>query len=131
MIYIDTTALVRLVIRHPETPLLCAWMRTNRDQAFLFSSISRQEIRDNLPAATEAIRTRTREVFACPQLIEVQSDGLVRDTAKDLVTTDFGHTRAIHLATIIPFQARIDSILSYDIELLTAAARLGIAPQAL
>lgn len=129
MIYIDTTALVKLIVHDSETERLRAWRGRYHDRDALFSSISRAEIRQAFPCATDVVRQRIREVLGCPKLIEIQPEGSIEDVARGLMVEGaLKHAQAVHLATIVLFRRKVESILSYDIQLLSAAARLGIDP---
>lgn len=125
MIYLDTSALVKLVRREPETDDLADWLDARADTLLASSAIAEVE----LPRALR--RTEPELVAAVPALLEriarYEIDELVRRTAAAYSSPDLRSLDAIHLATAhAVFAGALVSFVSYDKHLLTAAEHLGI-----
>ena len=120
-IYLDSSAIVKLVIREPESTALRRYLRPKRP--VLSSALARTEVlRALLPAGDEAV-ARGRIVLQRLDLVRVNdrvlnAAGLLRPLA--LRSLD-----AIHLATAQEIGHALTAIVTYDDRMVTAAKHLG------
>jgi uncharacterized protein len=121
-LYVDSSALVKLVIEEPESIALEAYL--HRDAVLATSRIALVEV----PRATalanpsEEVRKETARLLQACLLVAV-SDRVLRDaaaiTSRDVRTLD-----AIHLATALYVEA--EELIAYDRRLLTASEARGV-----
>jgi uncharacterized protein len=115
--YLDSSAIVKLVVVEPESAALRRYLRRRRP--LVSSALARAEVtRAMLPLGDEALR-RSREVLARIELIRI-SDRILGAAGihepVELRTLD-----AIHLATAAALGADLARIVTYDARLRTAA----------
>jgi predicted nucleic acid-binding protein len=116
-LYVDSSALVKLVIEEPESTALEAYLP--RDAVLATSRIALVEV----PRATalanpsEEVRQETARLLQACLLVAV-SDRVLRDAAA-ITSREVRTLNAIHLATALHVEA--DDLIAYDRRLLTAA----------
>lgn len=117
--YLDSSALVKLVIAEPESAALRRHLR--RRAALVASALVRTEVvRAVLPHGDGAI-ARANDVLALVDLVRVNDQILRR--AGTLVPPELRSLDAIHLATVLHLQRDVSSLVTYD-DRMTAAARV-------
>lgn len=122
--YLDTSALVKLVVAEPETDALLTWI--DRTQGELVSSdLCRTELLRAVRRAAPELTLRSREVLDALTLIGVTTQ-LFEEAARldppGLRTLD-----AIHLAVALDLGDELESMVTYDERLAEAAAAYGVA----
>lgn len=124
--YVDSSALVKLVIEEPESAALRRFLR--RRSPLVASALVRTEVvRAVLPHGDAAV-ARAQVVLSLLDLIRV-NDHLLR-AAGTLLPPELRSLDAIHLATVVHLQRDVGSLVTYD-ERMTAAARsLKLRPAA-
>ena len=119
--YIDSSALVKLAVREPESAALRRYLARRRP--LVSSALARTEVvRALLPLGPDAIR-RGRDVLARVDLIRINDR--VLDAAGLLVPLELPSLDAIHLASAGQFGSDLRALVTYDERLATAAASLG------
>ena len=119
--YIDSSGLVKLAVREPDSDALRRYLRRRRP--LVSSALARTEVsRALLPLGLEAIR-RGRDVLARIDLVRVNDR--VLDSAGAMLPADLGTLDAIHLATAQQLGADLARIVTYDKRTATAAESLG------
>ncbi len=124
LLYVDSSALVKLVVEEPESGAL---MRRLRDQTNLVSSavavveVERAARRTSSDATTVA---RAREVMAAVHLLAV--DGPVLERAAGLGPLTLRTLDAIHLASALSIRDDLDAVVVYDDRLAAAAGAAGL-----
>jgi predicted nucleic acid-binding protein len=120
--YFDSSALVKLVVREPESPALRAFMR--RRPARASCAFARVEVlravRHHGPAATG----RARQIVERVELVRL--DDVLLDAAARLPIEPLRSLDAIHLAAAQRLGSDLSVLVSYDERMLAAARRLGI-----
>ncbi len=122
--YIDTSALVKLVVAEPETQALRSWM-AKVDQDFVASDLVRTEL---IRAVRRVVPDRTllaREVIDSVTLVEVTSAVLA--AAGRLNPPELRSLDAIHLAAAIDLGDDLVGLVTYDDRLAEAAKANGVA----
>lgn len=125
-IYLDSSALVKLAVREPESGALRRYLRRRRP--LVSSSVARTEVaRALLPLGPDAIR-RGQDVLARVDLVRVNDR--VLNAAGALLPEELRSLDAIHLATAQQLGADLARIVTYDERMATAAKELGFAVSA-
>jgi predicted nucleic acid-binding protein len=124
-LYLDSSALVKLVQREPESEPLRTYLRTHRRDDRVSSELARVEvIRSVLRGGPPAI-AHARRQLARLYLVAIDRDVLER--AATLVPTTLVRTvDAIHLATAELIGAELRAVVTYDQRMVLVAASLGL-----
>lgn len=122
--YLDTSALVKLVVAEPQTDALRTWL----------AAVPREPVSSDL-ARTELLRAvrcvapdrllRARQVLGTVTLVGV-STALFEEAAR-LDPTVLRTLDAIHLAAALDLGDDLDAVVTYDDRLADAALANGIA----
>jgi predicted nucleic acid-binding protein len=119
--YVDSSALVKLAVREPESAALRRYLARRRP--LVSSALARTEVvRALLPLGPDAIR-RGRDVLARLDLLRI-NDRLL-DAAGHLAPADLRSLDAIHLASAEQFGSDLRAFVTYDERLATAARDRG------
>jgi predicted nucleic acid-binding protein len=119
--YVDSSALVKLAVREPESAALRRYLARRRP--LVSSALARTEVgRALLPLGPDAIR-RGRDVLARLDLLRI-NDRLL-DAAGLLAPADLRSLDAIHLASAEQFGSDLRAFVTYDERLATAARDRG------
>jgi predicted nucleic acid-binding protein len=120
--YVDSSALVKLAAREPESAALRRYLARRRP--LVSSALARTEVmRALLPLGSEAAR-RGREVVARVELLRVNDR--ILDAAGDMVPSDLRSLDAIHLASAEALGSDLRGFVTYDERLANAAAGRGL-----
>ena len=121
VIYLDSSALVKLVVTEPESSALVEFLRSRSDRvssAVALAEVPRALRRGGFGANE---RRRSRDVMARIALVDVDRRILAAAAALDppgLRTLD-----AIHLATALAVREDLEALVTYDRRLAAAAER--------
>lgn len=119
--YLDSSAIVKLAIREPESLALRRYLRTRRP--LVFSALARTEVlRALLAAGDEAVR-RGRDVLQRLDLVRVNDRILI--AAGLLLPSELRSLDAIHLATAQQLGQDLKVLVTYDDRMADAARQLG------
>ena len=121
MLYLDSSAIVKLVAREPETPQLVEVVRA--DPEVVSSALAWTEVIRAVRRARGRI-ARAREVLEGIALVPID-DGIIRGAA-DLAPVGLRTLDALHIATALSLGEDITSLVTYDDRLAEAAATAGI-----
>lgn len=123
MVYLDSSALVKLVVREPESRALRAYLR--REPERLSCGLARTEVLRALrplgPAAVEMARRLLRTIDL------VRLDDTLLDAAGMLEPLTLRSLDAIHLAAAQLVAPALRAVVTYDRRMADAAAALGFA----
>jgi predicted nucleic acid-binding protein len=122
MLYLDSSAIVKLVAREPETPALVEAVRA--DPAVVSCALAWTEV-IRAVRRTGGRAGRAREVLEGIALVPID-DAILRG-AGDLSPAGLRTLDAIHLATALSLTEDIETLITYDGRLAEAAATAGIA----
>jgi len=126
MIYVDTSALVKLVRREPESDALADWLDERGPTPWVASALIEVEL-------TRALRrSDPRLIGDVPPIVarvaRYEIDDVVRAAAAAYPDPDLRSLDAIHLATAKSvFGGSLTAFVAYDERLLSAAADQGLA----
>ena len=119
--YIDSSAIVKLAIREPESTALRRYLRRRRP--LVSSALARTEVlRALLPAGDEAV-ARGRSVLQRLDLVRLNDR--VLNAAAALHPPELRSLDAIHLATAQQLGRDLAALVTYDDRMVTAAKQLG------
>jgi uncharacterized protein len=124
LIYLDASAIVKLVRSEPETPSLFAFLREWPER--VTSVVSAVEVPRAVRRASRSARDRERAESVVARLGLVELDASVRARAAGLGPTGLRTLDAIHLATALDLSEDLGSFVTYDQRQGDAARRAGI-----
>lgn len=120
--YLDSSALVKLVLHEPESTALATFLRRRRVR--VSSALARTElVRAIRPIGADQLR-RVRDVLAGIGLLRVSDR--VLDAAGQMPPAELRSLDAIHLATAGQLEDELGSFVTYDDRLAAAAAARGM-----
>jgi len=121
--YLDSSAIVKLAIREPESAALRRYLRLRRRRPLVSSALARTEVlRALLPAGDEAV-ARGRMVLQRLDLVRLNDR--VLNAAGVLRPPELRSLDAIHLATARQLGRDLTGLVTYDDRMVAAAKRLG------
>lgn len=122
--YLDSSAIVKLVLPEPETHALVS--RLQDDPDVISSALARVEVLRALKRieATPAVWDQAERVLARIALVRV--DDAVLDSAAAIDPAELRSLDAVHLATALGIGERLDGLVTYDSRLREAADRAGL-----
>jgi predicted nucleic acid-binding protein len=122
-VYVDSSAIVKLVVREPESAALRRYLRSRRP--LVASAIARTEVlRALIPLGDEALR-RGRQVLRTIELARISDR--VLDASGVLPPAELRSLDAVHLATAAQLGASMAGIVTYDERMVAAAEAAGFA----
>ncbi|MGQ0773235.1 MAG: type II toxin-antitoxin system VapC family toxin [Pseudonocardiales bacterium] len=122
MIYLDTSALAKLIVRETETAALSRWLRQRATQLWVTSIVGRVELVRVARrfAAADGARLLLAGLDTIP-LVEPVAD--VAQTTGPATLRTLG---AIHLASALSVRDELTAFCCYDHRLLDAAGDAGL-----
>ena len=127
MIYLDTSALVKLINAEPQSDALADWLDERTEMRWISSVLVEVEL------ARAVIRSgRLEQLAAVPavtaRLDLFEIDDVVRSTAASFQDPGLRSLDAIHLATasVAASVANLAAFVTYDGRLASAASELGL-----
>jgi uncharacterized protein len=123
-LYLDSSAIVKLVQREQESAALRRFLRRHRDDGWVTSALARVEVvRAMLPAGPAAVAQAHRQLGRLDQL--VLSPNLL-DHAGTLSPAGLRSLDAIHLAAGRAVGDQLRAVVTYDRRMADAALGLGL-----
>ena len=124
MIYLDSSALVKLALTEPESPALASWLAERDDQALVSSALHRTEVLRAIWRAEPGALPRGQRIIRRVGRVALSYD--VLDNAATLPPGKLGTAGAIHLASALAIRRDLVSFVAYDEHLLEAAREAGL-----
>lgn len=122
MTYLDSSAIVKLALREPESGALRRFIR--QAPTLTSSALARTEVVRAVRALGPQAVRRARAVLTRVSLIRV--DEVVLEAAALLDPLSLRTLDAIHVATALGFAADLDAVVTYDARMGAAAEVLGL-----
>lgn len=123
--YIDTSALVKLLRREPESDAFVDWLDERSGTLLVTSTLTEVELPRALSRIDPALVARVPEVLE--RLARYEIDHVVRATAAAYPTVELRSLDAIHLATSqVVLGSRLTAFVTYDRRLGAAAADMSM-----
>lgn len=122
VVYLDSSAVVKLVVREPETDALLAYLseRPNR----VSSALAKTEVRRSLLLAGAEAQRRGEAALEAIELIAITDE--VLDAAGHLMPPTLRSLDAIHVATAAALGPDLEAVVTYDKRMLEGAALLEL-----
>ena len=128
-LYLDSSAVVKLIQREPETAALRRYLRRTRDDQFFTSALSRVEVIRAVTTGGPAAITQARRQLSRLAQVALTTDLL--DHAANLAPdTLLRSLDAIHLAAAQLAGNDLRAVVTYDQRMATVATQLGLPVQA-
>lgn len=121
--YLDTSAMVRLVVAEPESAALGRWLRS-ADGPFVTSDLTRTELVRAVRRHRGDHRAAARTVLA--SFVTVSLPASLFDSAGDLGPDRLRGLDAVHLAAALRLGDQLRGMVCYDLRLVEAAAAVGV-----
>jgi uncharacterized protein len=124
LIYLDSSALVKLAVTEPESAALAAWLAERAGQALVSSALHRAEVLRAIWRAEPGALPRGQRIIRRIGRVGLSND--VLDNAATLPPGKLGTAGAIHLASALAIKRDLVSFVAYDEDLLAAAREAGL-----
>lgn len=122
-IYLDASAIVKLIVREPETDALREFIVG--DAVVLTSRLSTIEVRRAIARLGQpGDDEHAQKLLGALQLIEL--DAAIADSAGSIAPSTLRSVDAIHLAAALSIRDELDSVVTYDLRLADAARAAGL-----
>lgn len=125
-IYLDSSAIVKLIDEEPESAALRRWLRRRSERAS--SALARVEILRAAAIRGPEVVASARRVLDTFRILVV--DDAVLDAAAVLKPRTLRSLDAIHVASAQALGAQLDTVVTYDRRMAEAAALLGMSVEA-
>jgi hypothetical protein len=124
VIYLDSSALVKLAVQESETAALKRWLRRRTKVARLTSDLARVEVARAVMRSAPTALLQAHQVVARLQTVVIS--GPVLDSAAALQPATLRSLDAIHLASAMALRPHLTAFVAYDQRLLDCAKDLGL-----
>jgi hypothetical protein len=121
--YLDTSALVKLVVAEPETPALRTWLAAE-DRVLVAGDLVRTELIRAVRRWAPDRAVQARVVLDAVTLIHI--DSAIFDEAARLDPPSLRSLDAVHLAAALSLGDELDGLVTYDARLAEGAQLNGI-----
>jgi len=121
--YVDTSALVKLVVAEPETTALQAWLG-DADRDLVSCDLARTELMRAVRKVVPDRALQARAVLDSVTLLEVRS--VVFEEAGRLDPSGLRSLDGIHLAAALDLGDDLEGLVTYDDRLTDAAVANGV-----
>jgi len=124
VIYLDSSALVKLALTEPESAALTSWLADRADQDLVSSALHRTEVLRAIWRAEPGALPRGQRIIRRIGRVALSHD--ILDNAATLPPARLGTAGAIHLASALAIRRDLVSFVTYDKPLLDAARDAGL-----
>ncbi|KJF16809.1 type II toxin-antitoxin system VapC family toxin [Acidithrix ferrooxidans] len=125
MIYLDTSALVKLVIDEEESVALIDWLGINADALKVTSQLAHVELIRACNRLDDTLTPFARSLLSGIGSIPITSN--VLNIASDLKPYELRSLDSIHLASAISIGSSLSYFVAYDLRLCAAAGEAGFS----
>ena len=124
MIYLDSSALVKLALTEPESAALSAFIAGHPDAALVSSTLHRAEVLRAIWRAEPGALPRAQRIIRRVSLVALSHELL--DNAATVQPGHLPTSAAIHLASALAIKRDLTAFVCYDKTLSDAAAAAGL-----
>ena len=124
MIYLESSALVKLALTEPESGALADWLAERADQPLVSSALHRAEVPRAVWRAEPGALPRSYRLIRRIARVALTAD--VLDNSATLPPQALPLAHAVHLASALAVRGELTAFVSYDEALLAAAADAGL-----
>jgi uncharacterized protein len=123
VIYLDSSALVKLALTEPESQALASWLAERADQSLVSSALHKTEVLRAIWLSEPGALPRGQRIIRRIGRVALSD---VLETAATLPPAGLGTAGAIHLASALAIRRDLVSFVAYDKPLLEAAREAGL-----
>jgi predicted nucleic acid-binding protein len=124
LIYLDSSALVKLALAEPESEALSGWLAERAEYSMVSSALHRTEVLRAIWRAEPAALPRGQRIIRRVERVVLSHD--VLDNAATVPPQKLGTAGAIHLASALAIRRDLVAFVAYDEALLGAASEAGL-----
>ncbi len=124
MIYIDTSALVKLLFDEPESSALADWLTLKADIPKVSSDLSTVELLRTCQRIDESLVGDARRLLDGVDLVPI--DHVIVEQAATLIPRELRSLDTIHLASALSLSNDLTDFVAYDVRLCSAAKNAGL-----
>jgi len=124
VIYLDSSALVKLALAEPESAALARWLAERADQPLVSSALYQAEVPRAVWRAEPGALPRSYKVIKRIARVALSAD--VLDNSATLPPAELSPAQAIHLASALAVKQDLTAFVAYDEHLLAAAKAAGL-----
>jgi predicted nucleic acid-binding protein len=124
VIYLESSALVKLALTEPESAALARWLAERAEQPLVSSALHRAEVARAVWQAEPGALPRSYRVMKRIARVALTAD--VLDDSATLQPQDLVAAQAIHLASALALRRDLIAFVSYDQDLIAAARNAGL-----
>ncbi|MBV9101525.1 MAG: type II toxin-antitoxin system VapC family toxin [Candidatus Dormibacteraeota bacterium] len=128
MIYLDSSAITKLVVDEPHSAALGTWLTTRATSARVTSEIATLEVRRACRRISSAFVEEAELFLAGLDLVYL--DQAIMQRASRLDPVELGSLDALHLASALTVEADLTVFVTYDQQLSRAARAAGLSVSA-
>lgn len=128
MIYLDSSALLKLVLREPESDALQSWFSARSGIPIVSSELAKVEVLRGCRRVNPAALPTARSLINGIDLVPLSST--VLEEAAELPGDGLRSLDAIHLASALALREDLTAFVVYDRRLAQAATDAGVSPVA-
>lgn len=125
MIYLDSSALLKLLHEERESAALEDWLSARTETPVVTSELAKVEVIRASRRVNADVLPTARALLAALDLVPLS--GEVVDAAADVGETMLHSLDAIHLASALSIRSDVSAFIAYDRRLSHAAADAGLA----
>jgi predicted nucleic acid-binding protein len=126
VIYVDSSALLKLVVDEPESAALEAWLSYRARVPVVSSELAKVEVLRACRRVNAEALPQARALLAGLDLVRLSTD--VIDSAAEVGDAALRTLDAIHLASALSIREHLSAFVAYDQRLLDAASVAGFEP---
>lgn len=127
MIYLDSSAITKLIVQEDETAALIEWLNQRADESMVTSVLAEVEVPRALRRRVAGLLDDVAGTLARLDRMEIDAD--IRATAAAYVEPNLRSLDAIHLATadmLVASGKTLTAFIAYDKRLAAAAGEVGL-----
>ncbi|HTT54237.1 MAG TPA: type II toxin-antitoxin system VapC family toxin [Streptosporangiaceae bacterium] len=124
MIYLDSSALVKLILAEPESQALQRWLAEQADLALVSSTLHRTEVPRAVWRADPTALPRSLRQLRGVDKVPVTT--AIADSASVVPPQVLHSSAAIHVASALSVRRELSAFVAYDKRLLAAAREAGL-----
>jgi len=124
VIYLDSSALVKLALTERESAALVRWLAERADQPLVSSVLHRAEVPRAVWRAEPGALPRSYRLIKRIAKVALTAD--VLDNSGTLPPQGLSPAQAIHLASALALKRDLSAFVAYDERLLAAATDVGL-----
>ena len=125
MIYLDSSALLKLLFEEAESAALEGWLTERAGTPILSSELVKVEVVRATRRLNPQVLPAARGLIA--QLDHIPITGALLDEAADVGDASLRSLDAIHLASAVSLSVELITFVAYDSRLATAARAAGLS----